>query len=99
MRSRISMTFWVTLPPRRPSAAATARPPAAHAAAERRGTFDLRRGQADDDVVADFDAAVDDFGEAAVADAGADLHGHELLLGVEQPDRLRSLRPRLKKLV
>src|SRR5436305_9909646 len=86
------MTLLATpLPPRRPSTAA--RPPA-HAAAERRRTFDLRRGQADDDVVADFDVAVDDFGVAAVADAGAHLHGRELLGGlVEQVDGLRP-RPR-----
>src|SRR5919206_1255118 len=89
------MTFWATLPPRRPSAAArpTRPPAAAHAAAECRGTFDLRRGQADDDGVADLDVAVDDLGEAAVADAGADLHGHELLVAVEQIDG-RRLRPR-----
>src|SRR5690242_21052520 len=82
------MTLATPLPPRRPSAATTARPPAAHAAAERRRSLDLRRGQSDDDVVADLDAAVDDLGVAAVADAGAHLHRRELLGGlVEQVDR------------
>src|ERR1051325_4979593 len=77
------MTFWATLPSRRPSAAAT-RPSAAHAAAERRRPLHLRGGQADDDGVADLEVAVDDFGEAAVAVAGAVLQGPGCFAPVEE---------------
>src|SRR5437870_1158249 len=69
----------------------TARPPrpAAHSSAERCRSLDLRGGQTDHDRVARLDRSLDDLGEAAVADAGPDLHRLQLLVRVEQIDGLR----------
>src|SRR5262245_42347071 len=90
---------WATLPTPLRLPAAARRPPArpAHAAAERRGAFDLRGGQADDDRVARLHGAVDDLGEAAVADAGADLRRLQLLVGAEEVDGLRLARSALDR--
>src|SRR5213593_2157563 len=84
------MTLFATLPPSRRLSAAL-RPPArpTHPAAERRRSLDLRGGQADHHRVARLRGAFHDLGEAAVADAGADLHRDEFLALVEQIDGLR----------
>src|SRR5438034_5528104 len=86
------MTFSTKLPTS-PAAARSAS--AAHRAGSRRGIpFDLRGGQTDDDHVALFEVAGDDFGVVAVGDAGADLDRLELLrrrIG-KDPDGLHALR-------
>src|SRR5688572_14085918 len=85
------MTARVTLSPSSAAARSAAR---AALASHRRRSFDLRRGQADDEQVARLQLAGDDLGEAAVGDAGADVDRLRLLLRVEEIDGLRTRRRR-----
>src|SRR5262245_48489351 len=63
------------------SPAAAARTSAGAAlSAHRRRALDFRGRESDDDVVARFETARYDFGEAAVGDAGANFDGRQLLL-------------------
>src|SRR5436190_9511407 len=93
------MTWLGTLTsPLRRTAAARPPRPTAHSSAERRRSLDLGGGQTDHDGVARLDRSVDDLGEAAVADAGADLHRLQLLFRVHYVDGLRLLRRALLRL-
>src|SRR5438067_7913626 len=79
--------------PAAPSGTTSARPHRIRRSWRRRA-FDFRGRQADDDVVARFQLAIDDLGEVTVGDAGPNGNRRELLVGVENPHRLRTRRPR-----